>query len=106
MHNRLAQLNAMNPEQRQRTQSHIEWMEHLSVNQRSEVRGPLQQLGALPDDQRRQVAQSFRNLRALPPGQRGAALNSPEYQYMSPAQRSTLDNLLRVEPLIPPSDQR
>jgi hypothetical protein len=106
MHNRLSQLNAMNPEQRQRTQSHIEWMEHLSVDQRAEVRGSLQQLGSLPEDQRRQVAQSFRSLRAMPPGERGAALNSPQYQYMSPAQRSALNNLLRVEPLIPPSDQQ
>jgi hypothetical protein len=65
----------------------------------------MQQLGALPEDQRRQVAQSFRNLRALPPEQRGAALNSPQYQYMNPAQRNALNNLLRVEPLIPPTEQ-
>ena len=52
----------MNPEQRERTQSYIEWMEHLSVDQRTEVRGSLQQLGALPEDQRRQVAKSFRKL--------------------------------------------
>jgi hypothetical protein len=73
------------------------------VNQRADVRGSLQQLGALPPDQRRQVAESFRNLRALPADQRGAALNSPQYQNMNPAQRSALNNLLRVEPLLPPT---
>jgi hypothetical protein len=102
MHNRLAQLNAMNPQTRERTQNHIEWMEHLSPDQRTQVRGSMEQLGALPPEQRRQVAQSFRDLRALPPDQRGAAMNSPQYQNMNPAQRAALNNLLRVEPLLPP----
>jgi hypothetical protein len=106
MHERLTQLNAMNPDRRQRILNYNERMEHLSVDQRTEVRGSMQQLGALPQDQRRQVAKSFRELRELPPDQRGAALNSPQYQYMNPAQRSALNNLLRVEPLIPPSEQQ
>jgi hypothetical protein len=105
MHNRLSQLNAMNPDQRQRILNYNERMEHMSVDQRAEVRGSLQQLGSLPLDQRRQVARSFRELRELPPEQRGAALNSPQYQYMSPAQRTALNNLLHVEPLLPPSEQ-
>jgi hypothetical protein len=33
-------------------------------------------------------------------------LNSPQYQYMNPAQRSALNNLLQVEPLLPPSEQQ
>lgn len=103
MHNRLAQLNAMNPNQRERTQNHIEWMERLSPDQRTQVRGSMEQLGALPPDQRRAVAQSFRDLRALPPDQRGAAMNSPQYQYMNPAQRAALNDLLRNESLIPPT---
>jgi hypothetical protein len=106
MRDRLSQLNAMNPEQRQRILNYNERMEHLSVDQRTDVRNSLSQLGALPTDQRRQVAQGFRQLRALPPDQRAAALNSPQYQYMSPAQRSTLNNLLRVEPLLPPAEQQ
>ena len=105
MHERLSQLNAMNPQRRERILNYNEQMEHLSVPQRAEVRGSLQQLGALPPDQRRQVAQSFRELRALPPEQRAGALNSPQYQYMNPAQRSALNNLLRVEPLIPQTEQ-
>jgi len=103
MHNRLAQLDAKSPQQRERTLNHIEWMEHLSPDQRAQVRGSMEQLGSLPPDQRRQVAQSFRDLRALPPEQRAAALNSPQYQYMNPAQRSALNNLLRNDALIPPN---
>jgi hypothetical protein len=106
MHNRLSQLNAMNPNQRQRILNYNERMEHMSVDQRAEVRGSLQQLGSLPQDQRRQVAKSFRELRELPPEQRGAALNSPQYQWMNPSQRIALNNLLRVEPLLPPSEQQ
>ena len=105
MHDRLTQLNAMNPDRRERILNYNERMEHLSVDQRTEVRGSLQQLGSLPEDQRRQVAKSFRELRELPPQQRGAALNSPQYQYMNPAQRNALNNLLRVEPLLPPTEQ-
>ncbi len=105
MHDRLTQLNAMNPDRRERILNYNERMEHLSVDQRTEVRGSLQQLGSLPEDQRRQVAKSFRELRELPPEQRGAALNSPQYQYMNPAQRNALNNLLRVEPLLPPTEQ-
>ena len=106
MRTRLSQLNAMNPEQRQRILNYNERMEHLSADQRTDVRNSLQQLGGLPQDQRRQVAKSFRDLRALPPDQRAAALNSPQYQYMNPAQRATLNNLLRVEPLLPPAEQQ
>ncbi len=106
MRNRLAQLNAMDPQRRERILTYNERMEHLSAGQRTEVRNSLSQLGALPLDQRRQVAEGFRQLRELPPNQRAAAMNSPQYQYMSPAQRSTLNNLLQVEPLLPPSEQQ
>jgi hypothetical protein len=67
MHQRLAQLNAMTPEQRARTLAHTEAMERLNPAQRSQVRGALEQLGSLPMDQRRQVMRSFRELRMLPP---------------------------------------
>jgi hypothetical protein len=106
MRNRLAELNAMPTQQRQRYLNYNEHMERLPLAQRAEVRGSLQQLGSLPEDQRRQVARSFRELRALPADQRAAALNSPQYQYMNPAQRATLNDLLRVEPLLPPSEQQ
>lgn len=106
MRNQLARLNAMPPEQRQRILNYNEHMERLPLAQRAEVRGALQQLGALPQDQRRQVAQAWRNLRDLPGNQQAAALNSPQYQSMNPTQRATLNNLLHVSPLLPPTEQQ
>jgi hypothetical protein len=82
--------------------SHIEMMEHLNPGQRAQVRGAMQQLGSLPQDQRLAVARSFRELRELPPEQRAAALNSGRYNWMNGNQRNTLNNLMSVEPLLPP----
>lgn len=104
MRERLSQLNAMSPQQRQRTIEHNEAMERLTPEQRGQVRGAMSQLGSLPPDQRRMVARSFRELRQLPPDQRYAALNSGRYVYLTPTQRGTLDNLIRVAPMLPPPD--
>jgi len=100
--NQLARLNAMPQDQRQRTLERTEMMERLSPDQRVQVRGAMQQLGALPPDQRQMVARSFRELRGLPPEERVAAMNSARYGYLNPAQRATLNNLIRVEPMLPP----
>jgi hypothetical protein len=79
-------------------------MERLSPVQRSQVRGAMQQLGSLPPDQRMEVARSFRQLRGLPPDQRMAAMNSGRYRWMNDVQRTTLINLLQVEPMLPPPE--
>ena len=101
--NLLGRLNAMTPQERDRWTRRTEAMERLNVNQRAQVRGAMQQLGSLPPDQRRVVARSFRELRQLPPDQRPAALGSDRYQsQMNDAQRATLNNLISVEPLLPP----
>jgi hypothetical protein len=84
MHQRLAQLNAMTPEQR------------------GQVRGAMQQLGSLPIDQRRQVIRSFRELRMLPPAQRMGMMSSPRYGWLNYEQRTVLTNLIVVAPLLPP----
>lgn len=98
---RLTQLNAMNPQQRENTVRNIENMERLSPQQRGQVRGAMQQLGALPPDERRIVARNFRQLRDLPPDQRSAALSRIP---LNDAQRSTLTNLMSVEPMLPPPE--
>jgi hypothetical protein len=104
--NRLAQLNAMPAEQRSRTIARTEWMERLPPEQRGQVRSAMQQLGSLPPNQRQFVARSFRQLRELPPGQRVAAMNSYAYQsQMNDAQRATLNNLMRIEPMLPPDEK-
>jgi hypothetical protein len=100
---RLAQLNAMSPERRQQIISRNEHMESLTPDQRGQVRGAMQQLGALPQDQRRMVARSFRELRDLPADQRPAAMGRLP---LNDAQRATLGNLLRVEPLLPPPEKQ
>jgi hypothetical protein len=102
MHQRLAQLNAMTPEQRARTLAHTEAMGRLNPAQRSQVRGAMEQLGSLPMDQRRQVMRSFRELRMLPPEQRLGAMNSPRYGWLNYAQRTVLTNLILIAPMLPP----
>jgi hypothetical protein len=101
MHDRLTQLNAMSPQQRQRLLNRNEVMEHLTPEQRGQVRGAMEQLGALPEDQRRVVARDFRELRDLPPEQRMTAMGRMP---LNEAQRATLSNLLRVEPMLPPPE--
>lgn len=103
MRDRLSQLNAMSPEQRQRVLKNNEHMETLTPDQRGQVRGAMQQLGALPPDQRRVVARDFRELRDLPPDQRSAAMSRLP---LNDAQRGTLGNLIRVEPLLPPPEKQ
>jgi hypothetical protein len=102
MHERLAQLNAMSPMQREHFLAHTEAMERLNPEQRSQVRGAMQQLGSLPMDQRQQVARSFREIRMLPPEERMGALNSPRYGWLNYEQRVTLSNLIRIAPMLPP----
>lgn len=106
MRQRLSELDNMPPERRERILARNEAMEHLSPDQRSQVRGAMQQLGALPPEQRRPVARAFRELRDLPSEQRAAALSSDRFRgQFSDTQRSTLNNLLRIEPMLPPPDR-
>ncbi len=99
---RLRQLNAMPPEQRKHIIARNEAVEHMTPPQRAEFRSAMQQLQALPPDQRRYVSRTFRGLRELKPEQRQNVLNSERFNTLTPAQRSTLDSLLKVEPLLPP----
>jgi hypothetical protein len=106
MRGRLAELNEMSPEQRQRIIEHTEAMERLSPVQRAEVRHAMQQWGSLPPDQRRAVGRSFRELRQLPPDQRMNVMFSQQYAWMNLAQRSALTQLIHVAPMLPPDEQK
>lgn len=102
MLDRLQRLNSMAPEQRERVLTRSEQMERLSPVQRGEVRSAMGELGALPQDRRRAVAHTFRELRPMSPEQRNQILNSPEYrQQFNDQERSTLNNLLNVSPMLP-----
>ncbi len=103
MRERLTQLNSMTPVQRQRVLARTEAMEHLPPEQRQQVRGAMTELSNLPPERRQAVAHAFRDLRGLPPEQRQAALNSDRIRgSFSDQERSTLSNLVAVEPLLPP----
>jgi hypothetical protein len=102
MLDRLTQLNNMSPEQRRRIMDRTEAMERLTPPQRQQVRGAMQQLGGLPEDRRRLVARAFRDLREMPQPQRQAILDSDRFRgQFSDQERSTLSNLLAVEPYLP-----
>ena len=98
----LARVNALPPQERQRKLQEGEELERLTPEQHAQWTGALQQYTSLPQDQKRAVNRSLMALRLLPPAQRAAALNSGRYTYgFNDAQRSTLNNLIRVEPLVP-----
>jgi hypothetical protein len=107
--NLLTRLNNMPEEQRRRTIARTEALEHLTPAQRQQVKGTMQQYNALPADRRRLVARAFRDLREMPDPQRQAILSSDRFHsQFNDNERSTLNNLLAVEPYIPveqhPSD--
>ena len=103
MRDRLTQLDGMAPQQRQRLLDRTEAMERLAPEQRQQIRGSMQQLSSLPPEQRRAVAQAFRAYRTLTPQQRQDALNSGRLAGpLSPEERSTFNNLITVEPYLPP----
>ncbi len=107
MRDRLVQLNNMPPQQRQHVLERAEAMEHLAPEERQRVRGTMQQLGSLPEDRQRAVSRAFRELRTLPPEQRHQAIESGRFAAdFSPEERSTLNNLNAVEPLLPPPPPR
>ncbi len=102
MQDRLTQLNNMQPEQRRRLLERTEAMERLSPPQRQQVRGAMQQLSSLPKDRRRLVARAFRDIREMPLPQRQTVLNSDRFRgQFSDQERTTLSNLLTVEPYLP-----
>lgn len=105
MRNRLTELNNMSPERRQRVIERNEALERLSPNQRQDVRGAMSDLRALPLDRRRAVSRAFRQLRSEPQQQRQSTLQSDQFRsQFSPSEQNTLNNLMRVEPLLPPQN--
>ena len=99
---RLTQLNNMPEEKRRRILERNEAMEHLTQAQRQQVGSALHQFSSLPVERRRLVGRAFRDLREMPDPQRQATLSSDRIRgQFSDQERSTLTNLLAVEPYIP-----
>ncbi len=102
LRDRLTQLNNMPPEQRRRLLERNEAIANMSVAQRQQFRGAMQQFSSLPQDRRRLVGRAFRDLREMPEPQRQALMSSDRFRtQFSDEERSTLNNLLAVEPYIP-----
>lgn len=101
---RLSQLDAMPPAERQRMLNNTEAMERLNPAQRAEVRGAMSQLGGLPPQQRGEVSRAFRDLRGLPQQERLNILNS-RYRNLDPQSRATLEQLMAVEPMLPAGER-
>jgi len=103
MQQRLQQLNAMPPDKRAREIAHAEQMERLTPDQRQQVRGAMEQLGGLPPERRKAVANTFNNLRTMDPVKRQRWMNNPNFKArFSDQERGTLNNLLAVDPYLPP----
>lgn len=104
---RLIQLNNMNPEQRDRMLQRNEVLERMSQPQRQQYRAAVQQFAAAPPDRRRLMARAVLDLRAMAPEQRQQVINSDRFRAeFSDGERSTLTNLLSVEPYISPQAAR
>jgi hypothetical protein len=102
MRDRLTQLNSMPPEQRRRVLERNEAMANLSQSQRQQVRGAMKEFSSLSPDRRRLVARAFRDLREMPEPQRQALLSSERFRgQFSDEERTTVSNLLAVEPYLP-----
>ena len=96
---RLIQLNNMNPQQRDRILERNEALERLSPPERQQYRSAVQDFATMPPDRRRLMARAVIDLRTMPPDQRQAILNSDRFRgQFSESERSTLANLLAVEP--------
>lgn len=101
--NRLHDLNSLPPNVRQRVLNRTEALERLSPGQRQQVRGAMQNFAVLPPDRKRVVGQAFRELRNMPPDQRYGALQSGRYGQLNDQDRSVLNGLFNVEPILPSS---
>ncbi len=104
LQNRLNELNAMPPAQRERTLRHMEALEKLSPAQRQQMVQMMQQVSELPLDRRRRMYEAFRFLREFPVEQRQQILNSSAFQSQySDSERQILSNVMRLEPYTPPA---
>ncbi|MBS1801482.1 MAG: DUF3106 domain-containing protein [Acidobacteria bacterium] len=102
MRDRLTQLNNMPPEQRRRLLERNEAIANLPVAQRQQVRGAMKQFSSLPRDRQRLVAKAWRDLREMPEPQRQSIMSSDSFRsQFSDEERSTVSNLLAVEPYLP-----
>jgi hypothetical protein len=98
--NRLRQLQAMPPEQRNHRWAFL----RLTPQQQQQVESLAQQWAALPPARQALIQQALEALRRVPPPQRPAAMATyPPLRQLSPYERQLLANWLYWEPYLNPS---
>ena len=98
----LVRLHNMPPQQRDRRLEQNEILERMKPPQRQQYYAAVQNFASLPPDRRRLMARAVVDIRQLPLEQRQSVINSDRFRTMfSDGERSTLTNLLAVEPYPP-----
>ena len=104
MRDELVRLHNMPPQQRERILERNEILERMTAPQGQQYRAAVQNLASLPKDRQRLMVRAIMDLRQMPPEQRQSVINSDRFRaQFSDGERSTLTNLLAVEPYPPVS---
>ena len=99
---RLAQINSMPPQQRQRMLAYIEAWGQLSPQRQQRVRSALEAIGSLTLDRQRMVKRAIRDLREHTPGEREAIMASSQFRtQFSFDEQNIISDVVAVEPYVP-----
>ena len=99
---RLAQINSMSPQQRQRVLAYIEAWGQLSPQRQQRVRTSLEAIGSLTLDRQRMVKKAIRDLRKHTPGEREAIMASSQFRTrFTFDEQNIISDVVAVEPHVP-----
>ena len=99
----LHRIDRMPVAQRQRYLARNEAMERLTPTERTAFNESLHAVSTLPPERRAALSEAFRHLRQYPIAKRKELLRSAPYtDSLNDQERAILENLLRVEPYLPP----
>ena len=99
---RLAQINSMPPQQRQRVLAYIEAWGQLSPQRQQRVRSALEAIGSLALDRQRMVKRAIRDLREHTPGEREAIMASSQFwTQFTLDEQNIISDVVAVEPYVP-----
>lgn len=102
MRDELVRLHNMPPQQRERILERNEILEKMTAPQGQQYRTAVQSLASLPQDRQRLMVRAIKDLRQMPPEQRQSIIDSDRFRaQFSDNERTTLTNLLAVEPYPP-----
>jgi hypothetical protein len=100
--NRLAQINSMPSQQRQRILAYVEAWDQISPKWQRQVRASLQAIGRLRLDRQRMMKQAIRDMREHPLEQREAIMASPQFRaQFTPDEQNLISDVAAFEPYMP-----